>query len=74
LKESDIVSIRSGGGGEWGDPSQRDPELVLNDVKDGLITHKQAYDIYKVAIEPKTFEIDWEATERMRAKARSGVT
>jgi len=74
LNKGDVVSIRSGGGGGWGETFQRDPELVLNDVKDGLITHKQAYDIYKVAIEPKTFEIDWEATERMRAKARSGVT
>jgi len=74
LKKGDVVSVRSGGGGGWGEPFQRDPELVLNDVKNGLITHKQAYEIYKVAIEPKTFEINWEATERMRAEAKLGVT
>ena len=74
LKKGDVLSIRSGGGGGWGEPFQRDPELVSNDVKDGLITHKQAYEIYKVAIQPKTFEINWEATERMRAKAEHGLT
>ena len=65
LKKGDIVSIRSGGGGGWGEPSQRDPELVLNDVKDGLITFKQAYKSYKVVIHPETLEIDWEASERL---------
>ena len=73
LKKGDIVSIRSGGGGGWGEPSQRDPELVLNDVKDGLITLKQAYEIYKVLIEPETFEINWKATERARAETKVGL-
>jgi N-methylhydantoinase B len=70
LKKGDIVSIRSGGGGGWGKPSQRNPELVLSDVKDRLITLKQAYEIYKTAIHPETFEINWEATERLRAKEK----
>jgi N-methylhydantoinase B len=73
LKKGDIVSIRSGGGGGWGEPSQRDPELVLNDVKDGLITPRQAYETYKVLIEPETFEINWKATERARAE-KVGLT
>ncbi|MEM3627554.1 MAG: hydantoinase B/oxoprolinase family protein [Candidatus Bathyarchaeia archaeon] len=66
LKESDIVSIRSGGGGGWGDPTQRDPNLVLNDVKNGLISIKQAEEIYKVIIKPETLEVDWKTTEHLR--------
>jgi N-methylhydantoinase B len=71
LRKGDIVSIRSGGGGGWGDPSQRNPELVLNDVRDGLITPEQAYKIYKVFIDPSELKIDWEATERARAETKA---
>jgi len=67
LQKGDIVSIRSGGGGGWGDPYERDPNRVLDDVKEALITPEQAREIYRVAINPKTLEIDWKATERLRA-------
>lgn len=66
LKKVDVVSIRSGGGGGWGEPSQRNSQLVLNDVKNRLITLKQAYEIYKVVIEPETLEINLEATKLRR--------
>jgi N-methylhydantoinase B len=70
LQKGDIVSIRSGGGGGWSDPSQRDPKRVLDDVKEALVTLEQAHEIYKVVIHPKTFEINWEATERLRATTK----
>ncbi|HWQ17843.1 MAG TPA: hydantoinase B/oxoprolinase family protein, partial [Sulfolobales archaeon] len=38
LSEGDVVSIRTGGGGGWGDPLERDPELVLMDVINEYIT------------------------------------
>ncbi|MEM3666320.1 MAG: hydantoinase B/oxoprolinase family protein [Candidatus Bathyarchaeia archaeon] len=71
LKKGDIVSIRSGGGGGWGDPTQRDPSLVLQDVKNGFITLQQAREIYKVAINPETLEIDWKTTKLIRETTRS---
>ncbi|MFQ6080622.1 MAG: hydantoinase B/oxoprolinase family protein [Candidatus Bathyarchaeia archaeon] len=66
LKKGDIVSIRSGGGGGWGNPSKRDPTLVRDDVKNGLITLEQARDIYKVVIKPETLKIDWNSTNKLR--------
>lgn len=37
LKKGDILGTRSGGGGGLGDPLERDPNLVLEDYKNGLI-------------------------------------
>lgn len=51
LRKSDIVSIRSGGGAGWGDPMERDPQLVLEDYKSGLIPAEIAREIYGVAID-----------------------
>ena len=44
-----LVSIAQGGGG-YGDPVSRDPEQVLKDVREGLITRERAEEIYAVAI------------------------
>ena len=71
LEKGDITRIISGGGAGWGQPSQRDPELVLNDVKDELVTIEQAYEIYRVVIHPETLRIDWEASERLRSEMKS---
>ncbi|NKB35672.1 MAG: hypothetical protein GKR93_00695 [Gammaproteobacteria bacterium] len=50
LKAGDVISMRSGGGGGWGDPLSRDPEQVLADVRDERISIDDARDVYKVAI------------------------
>lgn len=70
LKRGDIVSIRSGGGGGWGDPLERDPELVSNDVRNGFITAKEALDLYKVVLDPHMASVDWSATDDLRMKAQ----
>jgi N-methylhydantoinase B len=49
LKKDDVVSIRSGGGGGWGDPRERDPVLVRRDVLNGYITAKEAQKVYGVS-------------------------
>ena len=62
------VSLITGGGGGWGDPKQRDPERVLRDVQNEYVTLGQALEIYGVAIDGKTLEIDWEKTVETRGK------
>lgn len=57
----EIWGVTSGG---YGDPKKRDPEKVLSDYLDGLISLEQALDIYGVAIEGKS--INWEVTNRLR--------
>jgi N-methylhydantoinase B len=55
----------SGGGGGWGDPLKRDPELVRSDVRDGLVSREQAAEAYGVVL-TDSLEIDRTATEERR--------
>jgi len=70
FKRGDLVSIRTSGGGGWGDPLERDPKLVLEDYRDELITLDVAEKIYGVVIDPEKMEINWEATEELRKNLR----
>jgi N-methylhydantoinase B len=56
----------SPGGGGWGDPKERDPELVLRDVRDEVLSVTAARDLYGVVLYPGDLEIDWAETERQR--------
>ena len=51
LEEGDVQYVRFMGGGGYGDPIDRDPELVLTDVLAGLVTDGPAREIYGVVIE-----------------------
>ncbi|HVO42443.1 MAG TPA: hydantoinase B/oxoprolinase family protein, partial [Aggregatilineales bacterium] len=46
LMKGDRVSARSTGGGGWGDPRERDPELIREDIRNGFLTTEQARDRY----------------------------
>lgn len=70
MNKGDVVSLRSGGGGGWGDPLDRNPELVAWDVKNEYITLKQAREIYGVVIDPETFEVNWSETNALRESMR----
>ncbi|MEM2016185.1 MAG: hydantoinase B/oxoprolinase family protein [Nitrososphaerota archaeon] len=70
LKRGDMVSLRSGGGGGWGDPLERDPELVRMDVKNEYITIETAREIYGVVLDPKTLEIKWDETKKLRGELK----
>ena len=65
-----------GGGGGWGDPLERDPQAVLDDVLDEYVSSEAARREYGVvltgSLEDLTLEIDAEATERRRAEMRAG--
>ena len=41
------------GGGGWGDPLEREPELVQRDVTDGKVSLKAARDDYGVVLVAK---------------------
>jgi N-methylhydantoinase B len=53
LAGSDIQYVRFMGGGGYGDPIDRDPAAVLEDVQGGLVTRKAARDIYGVVVNEK---------------------
>ena len=50
LKQGDTMTIVSSGGGGFGSPRQRDPEAVLRDVRNGLVSITAAREKYAVAI------------------------
>lgn len=68
IKKGDQVIKISGGGGGVGRPTDRPPELVSLDVKNGMITVDAARNIYGVAVDPLSFDIDQEETRRLRAQ------
>ena len=73
MKAKDLISLRTGGGGGFGDPMQRDPEKVLSDVVDGYITAEQAKDDYGVSVSGNPLKIDREATEALRKEHSNTV-
>ena len=66
LKPGDVVTIDAPGGGGYGNAVERDPEMVLTDVLEGYVSLESARSDYKVAIDPKTFEIDEDETRKLR--------
>jgi len=65
FKPDEVMSNRSGGGGGYGDPFDRDPELVQQDVLDGYVSRSGAEEDYGVVITDDG-TVDWEATELLR--------
>ena len=68
LERGDCVRILTGGGGGWGEPHARDPDLVARDVRDGLVAVADAAAIYGVVVDLEKQEADRAATEKLRAK------
>jgi len=49
LKPGDVVQYTWQGGGGYGDPLDRQPEAVVRDVEDGIITEQRAREVYGLA-------------------------
>lgn len=69
-QEGEIYIITQGAGGGYGDVLDRDPELVIKDVEENLISEETANRIYKVFFNPETLILDSEKTEEARRKER----
>ena len=67
LKQGDVYSIRSSGGGGWGNPHARDAERVLDDVRNGYVSLEAAERIYGVII--RDGKVDEQATAELRGGA-----
>ena len=64
-RSGDRVTMIGPCGGGYGDPLQRDPDLVLEDVRDGYISVDQAAADYGVVI-VASGAVDVKATEEQR--------
>jgi N-methylhydantoinase B len=69
IDHGDILRHVMAGGGGWGDPLDRDPELVRADVADEKLTVGYAREVYGVVVDPETLAVDEEATRQLRERA-----
>ena len=67
MAAEDVIANYSGGGGGWGDPKLRDPQLVLADVRDEFVSLHSARGEYGVAINTDNWTVDEAATAALRA-------
>jgi N-methylhydantoinase B/oxoprolinase/acetone carboxylase alpha subunit len=69
LKHGDRVIIRSSGGGGFGPPHKRDPELVLSDVQERFVSVEGALNDYQVVIKSDegSFKVDFAETDSLRS-------
>jgi N-methylhydantoinase B len=70
LSENDVLMVEFGGGGGWGDPLNRDPNMVLQDVLDEYVSVERASKDYGVVIDKDKNSIDIKATNELRKKLR----
>jgi N-methylhydantoinase B len=66
------MKMASGGG--YGDPLDRDPRLVLEDIIEGLVSAKAAQEVYGVVLDEKKEAVDLTATESLRTNLKKGST
>lgn len=64
------IFSQSGGGGGWGDPLDRDPHAVLDDVLDEYVSLEAAKKDYGVVIDSDKWVVQAEQTERERERQR----
>ncbi len=68
LAEGDVLLVMPAGGGGYGNPADRDPEAVRIDVWNERISVTAAERLYGVVLDPKTLEIDTDATDAARQR------
>ena len=66
LNPGDVVIMDAAGGGGYGDPLERDPELVAADVANGYVSIEKAREDYGVIIDPQDLKVDAVETEKLR--------
>ena len=67
----DSVEFHSAGGGGYGSPFERDPEEVVQDVRNGYVSIEKAYEDYGVIMMPNSLEVNEAATTAYREQRRS---
>jgi N-methylhydantoinase B len=66
LSPGDVVIMDAAGGGGYGDPLERDMEMVERDVIEGYVSVERAKVDYGVVIDPQTMKGDKGETKKLR--------
>ena len=70
LKKGDLYRLVQAGAGGYGDPLERDPYAVLEDVQQEKLSVDYVRREYGVVVDPGRMELDLDATEALRSKMR----
>jgi N-methylhydantoinase B len=68
-RREDVYEIRWAGSAGWGDPCERVPALVAQDVREGHASPEVAFEVYGVVLDASG-AVDVAATERRREEIR----
>jgi len=71
IKRGDVFRHVLAGAGGWGDPLERDPDTVLRDVRNELLSPDKAAADYGVVIDTKAWRVDTAATAQRRSVIRA---
>jgi N-methylhydantoinase B len=66
IPRGSVFRQRAGGGGGYGEPYERDADLVLAEVVDGVLSVEAALHDYGVVIDPVSLTLDRAATAQLR--------
>src|SRR5207249_7823192 len=68
IRKGDVFCHVLAGAGGYGDPLERDPDAVLRDVRNELLSPEKAERDYGVVIDTQAWRVDAAATEKLRAR------
>ena len=71
MHKGESLYVDTPGGGGYGDPLERDPEAVLQDVYDRRVTVLMARQQYGVVLQEPGLSVDQETTQRLRTTLRA---
>jgi N-methylhydantoinase B len=71
LDHDDVYQVRTQSGGGYGDPLDREPERVLEDVRNGVVSAAGAKAMYGVVIDEKKDALDAAGTQKTRDEIRA---
>lgn len=72
--KGDVFRYVLPGGGGWGDPLDRNPDDVLSDVRNDLISTETARAEYGVVIDTETWTVDTVQTDALKTEKRRQAT
>ena len=71
FNQNDVITFGfATGGAGYGDPLDRDPALVVQDIRDEIISDWSAENVYKIVYDKNTLKVDKVETEKLRAETR----
>ena len=71
LNAYDTISYKTPGGGGYGNPLERNPLMVIEDVIDGKVSIQRAREVYGVVISIDRREVDERGTTKLREELQN---